>query len=209
MPGNPSGCGHPGAWLSTGSLTSHRLTQLSAKHLTFFQPPLPAQPFASRLLQCPIPGLGSSPEGGHGHPLQRSCLENPMDRGAWQATGRGVAESDATERLTLTSVTSACQCLESRPPVLSVPALLPRADSELGGGQGQGTAALPTPGPRRPRQHREAFQQTHSQGSSSTHITPCLAAPWKAFGLARPAGLHLIRQEFLSLWSRAPGGNTV
>ena len=31
-----------------------------------------------------IPGLGRSPGGGHGHPLQYSCLENPMDRGAWR-----------------------------------------------------------------------------------------------------------------------------
>ena len=31
-------------------------------------------------------GLGRSPGGGHGNPLQYSCLENPMDRGAWQAT---------------------------------------------------------------------------------------------------------------------------
>ena len=30
-----------------------------------------------------IPGLGRSPEGGNGNPLQYSCLENPMDRGAW------------------------------------------------------------------------------------------------------------------------------
>ena len=136
------GCGYPGAQLSTGSLTSQRSTQLSAKHLTSFQPPLPAQPFASRLLRCPIPGSGRSPEGGHGHPLQRSCLENPMDRGSWRATGRGVAESDTTERRTHTSVNSAFQCLESRPPVLSVPALLPRADSELGVGVGRGRAQL-------------------------------------------------------------------
>ena len=33
-----------------------------------------------------IPELGRSPRGGHGNPLQYSCLENPMDRGAWQAT---------------------------------------------------------------------------------------------------------------------------
>ena len=33
-----------------------------------------------------IPGSGRSPEGGHGNPLQYSCLENPMDRGAWQGT---------------------------------------------------------------------------------------------------------------------------
>ena len=33
-----------------------------------------------------IPGSGRSPGGGHGNPLQYSCLENPMDRGAWQVT---------------------------------------------------------------------------------------------------------------------------
>ena len=33
-----------------------------------------------------VPGTGRSPGGGHGNPLQYSCLENPMDRGAWQAT---------------------------------------------------------------------------------------------------------------------------
>ena len=33
-----------------------------------------------------VPGLGRSPGGGHGTPLQYSCLENPMDRGAWRAT---------------------------------------------------------------------------------------------------------------------------
>ena len=33
-----------------------------------------------------IPGLGRSPGGGHGNLLQCSCLGNPMDRGAWQAT---------------------------------------------------------------------------------------------------------------------------
>ena len=37
-----------------------------------------------------IPGLGRSPGGGHGNLLQYSCLENPMDRGAWQATVHGV-----------------------------------------------------------------------------------------------------------------------
>ena len=43
-----------------------------------------------------IPGLGSSPGRGHGDPLQRSCLENPMDRGAWRATVQGHKESDMT-----------------------------------------------------------------------------------------------------------------
>jgi len=36
------------------------------------------------------PGLERSPGGGNGNPLQYSCLENPMDRGAWQATVHGV-----------------------------------------------------------------------------------------------------------------------
>ena len=39
------------------------------------------------------PGLGRSPGGGSGNPLQYSCLENPTDRGAWQATVHGVAKS--------------------------------------------------------------------------------------------------------------------
>ena len=44
-----------------------------------------------------IPGSGRSPGGGHGNPLQYSCLENPMDRGAWWATVHGVAKSWTTE----------------------------------------------------------------------------------------------------------------
>ena len=40
-----------------------------------------------------IPGLGRSPGGGHGNPLQDSCLQNPMDRGAWWATVRGVTKN--------------------------------------------------------------------------------------------------------------------
>ena len=40
-----------------------------------------------------IPGWGRSPGGGHGNPLQYSCLENPMDRGAGQATVRRVAQN--------------------------------------------------------------------------------------------------------------------
>ena len=40
-----------------------------------------------------IPQLGTSPGGEHGNPLQYSCMENPMDRGAWWATVHGVANS--------------------------------------------------------------------------------------------------------------------
>ena len=46
-----------------------------------------------------IPGLGRSPGGGPGNLLQYSCLENPVDRGAWRATVSpwGHKESDTTE----------------------------------------------------------------------------------------------------------------
>ena len=40
-----------------------------------------------------IPGLARSPGGGHGNPLQYSCLENPMGRGAWWATVHRVTQS--------------------------------------------------------------------------------------------------------------------
>ena len=44
-----------------------------------------------------IPGLGISPGEENGNPLLYSCLENPMDRGAWQAIAHRMAESDWTE----------------------------------------------------------------------------------------------------------------
>ena len=49
-----------------------------------------------------IPGSGRSPEEGNGNPLQYSCLENPMDVGAWWATVHGVAKS----RIQLSDFTS-------------------------------------------------------------------------------------------------------
>ena len=42
---------------------------------------------------CSLPGSGRSPGGGHGNPLQNSCLENPMDRGARWATVHDVTKS--------------------------------------------------------------------------------------------------------------------
>jgi len=44
-----------------------------------------------------IPGSGRSPGEGNGYPLQCPCLENPMDRGAWQAIAHGVIELNMTE----------------------------------------------------------------------------------------------------------------
>ena len=58
-----------------------------------------------------IPGSGSSPRGGHGNPLQYSCLENPMDRGAWWAmySPWGHTESDTTE-----ATKYVCMCIYIR-----------------------------------------------------------------------------------------------
>ena len=49
-----------------------------------------------------IPGSGRSPGEGDGNPLQHSCLDNSMDRGAWQASPWGHEESDMTEHLIYT-----------------------------------------------------------------------------------------------------------
>ena len=54
-----------------------------------------------------IPGLGRSPEGGHGNPLQYPCLENPMNRGAWWAIDHRIAELDITEM-------TECVCARAR-----------------------------------------------------------------------------------------------
>ena len=67
-------------------------------HSVWPQPPSGAsgEEPACQFGRCKRHGFG--PFGwGHGTPLQYSCLENPMDRGAWWATGHGVTESDRTE----------------------------------------------------------------------------------------------------------------
>ena len=52
-----------------------------------------------------IPGSGRSPGGGHGNPLQYSCLENPMDREAWRATVHGVTKRHDGSQRDTTEVT--------------------------------------------------------------------------------------------------------
>ena len=60
-----------------------------------------------------IPGWGRSPGEGNGNPLQYSCLENPMDRGAWWATVHDRKELDMTERLS-THIVSMCTSFRGR-----------------------------------------------------------------------------------------------
>ena len=63
-----------------------------------------------------IPGWGRSPGGGHGSPLQCSCLENPTDRGAWRATVHGAAQSQtrlSDEAHRLQTAGLACSLWES------------------------------------------------------------------------------------------------
>ena len=52
-----------------------------------------------------IPGLERTPGGGNGSPLQYSCLENPMNRGAWQATVHEVTNSQSTTKRLILSLT--------------------------------------------------------------------------------------------------------
>ena len=68
------------------------------KRILFFQKGLPCSSNGKESAceggdQGSVPGLGSSSGEGNGNPLQNSCLENPMDRGAWQPTVQGVAKS--------------------------------------------------------------------------------------------------------------------
>ena len=84
-----------------------------------------------------IPGLGRSPGEGNGYPLQYSCLEDSIDRGAWQATVCGVTKRDTTEQLSLSifmyaaaaakslqSCRTLCNPIHGSPPGSPVPGIL-------------------------------------------------------------------------------------
>ena len=97
LPGKPYGqrslTGY-GPWDHKESDTTERLTHTHTQSLVGFpggavvkKPPTSAEDLDL------IPGSGRAPGGGNGYPLQYSCLENPMDRGAWWVPGHGVAKS--------------------------------------------------------------------------------------------------------------------
>ena len=70
-------------------------SSLGASQVALVVKNLPAKAGDRRDLRL-ILGSGRSSGGGHGNPLQYSRLEKPVDRGAWQVTAHGIAESDAT-----------------------------------------------------------------------------------------------------------------
>ena len=84
----PSGLGKGDRWWAWLGLGKKRLqTDLHLSRLPWWLRGYSAGDLGS------IPGSGSSPGGGNGNPLQYSCLENPMDGGAWWVTVHGVAKS--------------------------------------------------------------------------------------------------------------------
>ena len=68
-----------------------------------------------------IPGLGRSPGGGRGNSLQCSCLENPMDRGAWRATAQGAAQD--SDRLSTHTWKALPGQKFFKPPALCIPSV--------------------------------------------------------------------------------------
>jgi len=77
-----------------GRETIHKIPHASQLALVVKNPPANAGDIRD---VGSIPGLGRSPGGGNSNALQYSCLENPMDRGAWPATVKGHKESIMTE----------------------------------------------------------------------------------------------------------------
>ena len=78
-----------GAWRATVPGVTQSQTQLSTAQVVLVVKNPPVNTADKRDLGS-IPGLGRSPRGENGNPLQFSCLENYMDRGAWRATVHGL-----------------------------------------------------------------------------------------------------------------------
>ena len=79
-----------------------------------------------------IPGSGRSLGGGNGNPLQYSCLENPMDRGAWWATVHRVAKSQTQlSNFTFTSLSFSLTLIFSATPPLKLDSILKSKDITL------------------------------------------------------------------------------
>ena len=81
---------HPSIYSVTWLHSCYEPVRASQSALVIKNPPANA---GDRKDADSIPGLGGSPGVGHGNPLQYSCLENPMDREVWQATGHRVSKS--------------------------------------------------------------------------------------------------------------------
>ena len=92
MPLNPPQLSHlpPSPPLPSRLATPHVPSRASQVAIGVKNPPASAGDMRDAAL---ILGLGRSPWGGHSNPLQHSCLEDPMDRGAWRATGLGATKS--------------------------------------------------------------------------------------------------------------------
>ena len=100
-------CGVLSSWcLSTDSLFPSQCLQnlVATKCTASLVAEMVKNPPAMQETWGSIPELGQSHGGWHGKPLQYSCLENPMDRGAWQAVVHGVTELDMTEWLSTAQV---------------------------------------------------------------------------------------------------------
>ena len=110
-----------------------------------------------------IPGTGRSPGEGNGNPLQCSCLENPMDGGAWWATVHGVAKSAMTQQPGKRGLG------------------LPLAHGDLRGrGSSADRASMPGPGPPEPRRlsgHRAGRCQAGTPRPTSAAGSRPQAAP--------------------------------
>ena len=95
--GSGEGRGGQGAWahgLLPPPTRSQRASQVA---LVVKNPPANAGDIGDA---NSIPGLGRFPGGGNGNPLQYSCLENPMDRGAWWPIAHKITEDDTTTVVT-------------------------------------------------------------------------------------------------------------